>query len=413
MPSRDAPIAYVLGTFPQPSQTFIAREVRGLLAAGVNLAVFSLRRHPSWRVDPDDRTWAARIRFAPLSLSPTVLSASWHYARMSPRRYIRAFTTIFSLAHRPRILRARTVPLFLVAAWIAREIERAGGCRQIHAHFALAQTEVAMAVAVLLDRPFSFTAHARDIYATPSALVEKMRAASLVVTCTAHNVDYLRRLCPDLPANRIQLVYHGIDLAGWQREQGSGNRDQGPGTPLLLAAGRLVKKKGFDVLIDACARLRDQGVAFHCRLVGDGPQRAALARSIRRASLESVVELTRWLPPAELSALFSRATLFVAPSRVVDAGDRDGIPNVVIEAMAAECPVVSTRVSGIPEAVAHEVTGLLVPPDDPAALADAVGRLISDEVRRQTLGAAGRERVKERFDLSRSSERLAALFTRA
>ena len=305
------------------------------------------------------------------------------------------------------MLVVRAVALFLVAAWMAREIERAGGCRQVHAHFALAQTEVAMAAGALLGRPFSFTAHARDIYATPSALAEKMRAARLVVTCTQYNADYLRRLCPDLSPERIHLVHHGVD-AGTSAPPAVDVDDEAP--PLVLAAGRLVHKKGFDVLVAACGLLRDRGLTFRCRIVGDGPLRSTLARTIQGASLDHVVELPGWLPPDRLAAMMPRAAAFVAPSRISASGDRDGIPNVVLEAMAAGLPVVGSELSGIPEAVADGVTGLLVPAGDAAALAGALQRILGEPDAGRQMGEAGRQRVLASFDLTSNSRRLAALF---
>jgi glycosyltransferase involved in cell wall biosynthesis len=351
-----------------------------------------------------DRAWGARVRFVPLALSPRTLAANWHYARRDARRYARAFLTVAGLPHHPGILRVRAVFLFLISAWIARQVERAGGCSRIHAHFALAQTEVAMSAAALLGVPFGFTAHARDIYATPSALAEKIRAASLVVTCSAYNAGYLRRLCPDVPAGRIQLVHHGVDASHFS----PGENRRHPS--LILAAGRLIEKKGFDVLIGACALLRDRGVPFRCQLVGDGPKRRQLMDAVRRSSLDGHVDMAGWQPAEQVARTLGAATVFVAPSRIVKHGDRDGIPNVVLEAMAAGCPVVATGVSGIPEAVVDGVTGLLVPPDDPAALADALASLLGDTGRSRALGAAARARALEMFDLSRSSEQLAALF---
>ena len=310
MQSPETAIAYVLGTFPTPSQTFIAREVRGLLAAGVPLHIFSLRRRARSALEPADREWFHRVRFAPLSISPAVLAANVYFLRRDPGRYASAVRLLLRLPHRPRVLVVRAAALLLVAAWIAREIERAGGCRHVHAHFALAQTEVAMAAGALLGCPFSFTAHARDIYATPSALPEKMRAARFVVTCTQYNLEYLRHLCPDLARERIQLVHHGVDATAYAQTDVDVHDDA---PPLVLAAGRLIHKKGFDVLVAACGLLRDRGVTFRCRIVGDGPLRASLARAIRNASLDDVVELPGWLPADRLAVMLSRAAAFVAP----------------------------------------------------------------------------------------------------
>jgi glycosyltransferase involved in cell wall biosynthesis len=227
------------------------------------------------------------------------------------------------------------------------------------------------------------------------------------VTCTQYNLEYLRRLCPDLARERIQLVHHGVDATAYARTD-AGVHDEAP--PLVLAAGRLIHKKGFDVLVAACGLLRDRGVTFRCRIVGDGPLRASLARAIRNASLDGVVELPGWLPADRLAVMLSGAAAFVAPSRISARGDRDGIPNVVLEAMAARRPVVGTDVSGIPEAVVNGVTGWLVPAEDTASLADALHQILAGPLASREMGEAGRRRVLTHFDLTSSSRRLAELF---
>jgi glycosyltransferase involved in cell wall biosynthesis len=318
-----------------------------------------------------------------------------------------------TLRHQPRVLAARAVTLFIRSAWIADRIEHAGGCRLVHGHFALAQTEVAMGAAGLLGCPFSFTAHARDIYATPSALEEKVRAATLVVSCTASNVGYLRALCPDA-ADRIHLAYLGVyegvpeDSTGPPAVASSG-RPPAPG-PLILAAGRLVPKKGFDTLVDACAQLKDRGVRFQCRLHGDGPDRDRLQRQMDQTGVGDRMTLAGWTAPTDLASEMNRATVFAVPSRVSPQGDRDGLPNVVLEAMARGVPVVATSVSGIPEAIADGESGLLVEPDNPTRLADALQRLLEDPAARVRLGQAALERVRRDFTIDAASGRLAALF---
>lgn len=408
LPER--PVAYVLGTFPQASQTFIAREIRGLRHAGLPLLVFALARRSPDVLEEADREWYTDVRFAPLFLAPAVLAANIAFALGTPARYVRTLAALLALPHRPRILAVRAVALFMTAAWIARAIERAGGCRQVHAHFALAQTEVAMAVAGLLGCPFSFTAHARDIYATPSALQEKIRRARVVVTCTAYNVDHLRGLCPDMPPGHIQLVHHGVDVEGASRVSARRAAGDDASRPLILAAGRLVAKKGFDTLIEACGLLRGRGVDFGCRIFGTGPMLDDLRRRARTADVDSLVELPGWAPAGAFLEALGDAAVFAMPSRVAAGGDRDGIPNVVLEAMAAGLPVVATGVSGIPEAVHHEVTGLLVEPDNAVALADALQRTLADESLRRRFGAAARERIAEEFTLQAASCRLGSLF---
>ena len=407
LPER--PVAYILGTFPQASQTFIAREVRGLTLAGLPLQIFALGRRAPDVLEEADRAWYADVRFTPFFLAPRVLAANVRLALRAPGRYVRTLVTVLALPHLPRILVLRAIALFMTGAWIARTIERTGGCRQVHAHFALAQTEVAMAVAGLLDVPFSFTAHARDIYATPSALEEKMRAARVVVTCTGYNVSHLRGLCPELPDSHIQLVHHGVDVeaASCIAEQ----RDVDAGAPpVILAAGRLIDKKGFDTLIDACAVLRERRVSFACRIFGTGPLMTELRRRVEAAGLAASVDLPGWAPAGQLLDEMGRASVFAMPSRVTAGGDRDGIPNVVLEAMAAGLPVVATNVSGIPEAVSHESTGLLVEPDDVTVLAGALERVLIDAALSARFGAAARARIREEFTLEVASSRLIALF---
>jgi glycosyltransferase involved in cell wall biosynthesis len=286
----------------------------------------------------------------------------------------------------------------------------------------VSQTEAALAVATLLGCGFSFTAHARDIYATPNALEQKMRAARFVVTCTEYNARHLRRLCPELPPDRLHVIRHGVPgppglrLTGARpqgedpAEWGARSRPSSGGPPLLLSAGRLIPKKGLDLLVDACALLRDRGVSFECRIAGAGPLFRDLDRRIARAGLGGHVRLLGWQGAAEMARLYGAATVFALPSRVVRGGDRDGLPNVLVEALAQGVAVASTRVSAIPELIRDGVTGLVVEPDDPASLAAALERLLSDAELRERFAEAGRRLVAEQFDLETNTRRLLGLF---
>jgi glycosyltransferase involved in cell wall biosynthesis len=306
---------------------------------------------------------------------------------------------------------------------------------------------------MLTKLPFSFTGHAKDIYReslNPAGLLRrKMRAASFVVTCTGANQEHLRKV---EPAADVHLVYHGLNAdfaallptapvrpdptpAGataavqaepvhaepvqaeraWQRAAaaaGTATLAADPDiTPLrVVAVGRMVPKKGFDVLVEAVADLTARGVELELVVAGeDGPDAATIRRLVAERCPDAV-QFTGPLSQCELLALYRGADVFALACRVDADGDRDGIPNVMVEAMAAGLPVVSTAVSGIPELVRDGENGLLVPPEDPGALASALLRLATDGSLRQRLAAAGRETVAERFDGDVLARRMAGLF---
>lgn len=274
----------------------------------------------------------------------------------------------------------------------------------MHAHWASVPSSAGLFVARLLSVPFSLTAHAYDIFIDRTLLAEKIQAANYLVTCTETNRRFLCETYPDAPPGRIHAVYHGVDLDVFSHEHDA--RTEGP---TILAVGRLCDTKGFPDLIEACRLLRDRGLEFRCRIVGDGILRAELERQITAAHLESHVAILGLLPREEVLREYSHARLLAMPCVVTPRGDRDGLPNVVLEAMAMGLPVVATRVSALPEAVEDGVTGRLVPSHDPAALARAIENLWHDAGRRATMGEAARRRVAERFGLRENVEALAAL----
>ncbi len=377
-------------------------------------------------------------------------------ARRHPLRTLRAAAAAAGQAVRARDgLRPRSIYLkeFLQAAEVADRLLRARDVRHLHAHFAHGTTTVTWLASMLTELPFSFTGHAKDIYReslNPAGLLRrKMRAASFVVTCTGANQEHLRRV---EPAADVHLVYHGLnadfaallptapvrpgpDAGGcdrggpgrpgarrtgaaeraWQRAAaaaGTATLAADPDiTPLrVVAVGRMVPKKGFDVLVEAVADLTARGVELELVVAGeDGPDAATIRRLVAERCPDAV-QFTGPLSQCELLALYRGADVFALACRVDADGDRDGIPNVMVEAMAAGLPVVSTAVSGIPELVRDGENGLLVPPEDPAALASALLRLATDASLRHRLAAAGRETVAERFDGDVLARRMAGLF---
>jgi glycosyltransferase involved in cell wall biosynthesis len=416
-------VAYILMGYPRVSETFIASEILRVERAGVPLRLFVIKpveererdhRHPvvdaiaaqpTYLPDPAAlraplRRWRARHvrpflpalrRLHPLGLARALAIVLPQYARERRKIYLKELLQAIALADR-----------------LPPDV------RHLHAHFAHGTTTVTWLAATINGLPFSFTGHARDIYAGKlnrhGLLRRKLLAARFAVTCTEANVRHLKAIAPEA---RVHLVYHGLSadfttLLGTEALPAARN-----GRLRVLGVGRLVAKKGFDVLVDACAVLRDRGVPFEARIVGQEDAEAdSLRRRIANHGLDALVTLPGPTDPSGLLREYRSAGALCMPCRLLP-DDRDGIPNVLVEAMAAGAPVVASNVSGIPELVRHEVNGLLVEPDEPEQLADALTRLHHDRELADRLTREARLTVEERFDGERLARDLAALFAEA
>jgi glycosyltransferase involved in cell wall biosynthesis len=437
----DGTIAYVVKGFPRLSETFIASEIYRLEQAGIPLRLFVLKP-----VEPHERAaphaLAGQIRAKPVYLPATsslsgvprlrwlarnaspFLPALHRLARRRPGGLLRAGGAALADSLRARRLwwsLPRKVFLrdFLLGVALADRLLDAGDVRHLHAHFAHGSTTVTWYASRITGVPFSFTGHARDIYTeklNPGGLLErKIRAARFVVTCTEANRRHLQRLGDGAAVHR---VYHGLN-ADFARILAEGGAPPAPnGRFRVLAVGRLVTKKGFDVLVEAVGILAGRGLPVEALIVGHraplepeiGPQ---LERAISELGLDGRVRMVGSMSQVELFDEYRRASAFCLPCRVADSGDRDGIPNVMVEAMACAIPVVSTNVSGIPELVVSEQNGLLVPPEDPASVADSLQRLYDDRELAGRLGREAAETVRGRFDGDRLAAELATLFREA
>lgn len=286
---------------------------------------------------------------------------------------------------------------FVQAGLVADRVRREG-VTHIHAHFATAAAEVARDAARLAGVPFTVTAHAKDVFAAANAAVlpRRLTGARAVVTVSAHNADHLRTR---LPGMDVHLVRNGIpDAACVERDP------TGP----VLAVARLVEKKGLDVLVEAVALIDDPTLTVE--IVGGGPLEGALRTRAAAAGVGGRVRFRGPLDADGVADAYRRCSMVVLPCRVAADGDRDGLPTVLGEALARGLPVVSTDVAGIKELVEHEVTGLLVPPDDPAALAAAITRLRAVPDSAERLAAAGRRRVREEYAPADGARALQAVF---
>lgn len=427
-------VAYVLRSFPRLSELFIASEIYRLEQAGVRLRIYVIRTpEDEKRHEVIDRI-AAKPEYLPPTTSlsvtplhrwlvqhlPSYLPGLWHCIVRHPFGLARAAWLILVQAMRARpslwsFPRKENLKDFLHATAVADLLLRAPDVRHLHAHFCHAATTVTWLASIITGIPFSFTAHAKDIYCeelNPAGFLRrKMDAARFVVTCTEANRQHLQQLSK----TKVHCIYHGlnVDLSLLLEEPSTLTARNG--RLCALAVGRLVAKKGFDVFVDACGALKRRGVDFEATIVGPRDERdtapeTEIKKRIAKHGLDDHVKLVGPITQRALLEQYRSATALCLPCRVLENGDRDGIPNVLIEAMACGLPVVSTAVSGIPEIVTDNQSGLLVPPDDAEALAEALLRLHRDPVLALQLSHEGRKTVRERFDGQEFARQLADLF---
>ncbi|HEY5971944.1 MAG TPA: glycosyltransferase [Pseudoxanthomonas sp.] len=396
-------MVYVVSLFPSWSETFIVREVATLLENGVDVRIISLKRPSQDLVQSDAAALLARVRY-PRTVLHTLAGTLAAFAR-NPRSVAGSFATVVAgLWRQPVVLLKSLFALMRgleQAAWL-----RGFDPQIIHAHWATYPSTAAWALGRALRKPFSFTCHAHDIFVDHQLLARKIEDAALAVTISRYNVGWLHTHATSLAEHKLKVIHCGVDMdkAPWR----SAGRESG----MLLAVGRLDPVKGFATLIEALALLEKRGVEFACRIAGSGPLDADLRRLAQNLGVSKRIEFAGAQPQRVVREWMDSATLFVLPSEVAADGNRDGIPVALMEAMASGCPVVSTRVSGIPELVEDGITGLLVGEQEPAALAAAIERLLQDENLRGRLATGARRHVEREFDARTEAGRLQAYMGR-
>lgn len=389
-----SPVAFVLKGYPRLSETFIAQEILALEQGGLPITIVSLRRPTDKKRHPIVDEIKAPVAYLPEYLyeAPLRVLRAWWRVRRLPG-YGRAFAAWLRDYRRDRTSnRGRRWGQALVLA-----AELPSTIAQIHCHFMHTPGSVGRYAAMIRGLPFSFSAHAKDIWTIPDwEKQEKLQDAVWAVTCTGSGAAHLRSLSPD--DRRVSLVYHGLDFERFPPFDAKRVPRDGldPNDPVqILSVGRLVPKKGYDDLLDALARLpKDRHWRFSHIGGGDG---VALRAQATRLGLADRIEWRGAQSQADVLAALRAADLFVLASRVTDDGDRDGLPNVLMEAQSQALACISTNISAIPELMRDGETGLLVAPQDPVGLAGALEALIIDPQRRLALGAAGNERVRSAF----------------
>ena len=398
---RDGPlrVGYVVKRYPRYSETFIVAEISAHEAAGLEVEIFSL-------FPPNDTHFQdsiARVR-APVRYPPSHgVKAVDLWAALED-----AAGTLPGMWGELEAARGEDALAVYQAAVIACEVRRRA-IGHLHAHFASAAATVTRLAGRFAKVPYTFTAHAKDIFhqsVRPEDLRRKLADAAAVITVSDYNRDYLTRTYGSAAAH-VHRVYNGLDLEEFRFESPAER------PPRIAAVGRLVEKKGFMDLVEACAILRDRGLAFGCEIVGTGPLELALQAQVQQLGLQGRVQLLGPRPRSEVIEHMRGAALLAAPCVVGADGDRDGLPTVLLEAMALGTPCVSTDVTGIPELLQPSEAGLAVPEHDPPALAAALERLLADADLRVRLARHARRRVEAEFDIRRTAARVRGIFQEA
>lgn len=399
--NKPATVAYVLRKFPVISETFILNEILSLEKQGIKVHIFALERPNDPRYHKNLADLKATITYVPEFFRWKGLFAHFRKARKQfGKNFRKAFW--YTLRHPSPSLFLR----FLHACYVANHAKKMG-VSHYHSHFATRSTSVSFFASMLTDTPFSFTAHAVDIFKTslsPQTLKKKIEKAKFVVTVSDYNVELLRSVSPE-SSDKIHKVLNGIDLSRFMPPQ---SRGKDPFTFLCVA--RLVEKKGHQYLLEACRDLRDKGHRFSCLMVGSGRLQKQIEDQIREYKLQNTVHLLGPHSQDEVLLRYHQSNAFVLPCCVAPDGNKDGLPVSMVEALACGLPVITTPMTGNPEVIKENENGHLVPFEDPEALANAMQKLLTDKSHYQQLSERARPSVEEQFNMEKTSKKLAQLF---
>ena len=390
-------IGYVLKRYPRFSETFIVNEILAHEKAGAKIRIYALGPVQETHFQEAIARVRAPVHRIRHQYHDTLLY--WQHLRKAHAQ-LPNFDTELALSEEHD---AATIGQAITLALTARE----HGITHLHAHFGTQAATIARLAGHFAAIPYSFTAHAKDIYhhyAEPVNLATKIQDAAFTITVSDYNLAHLRTEYHS--SAPIYRIYNGLDLDQFPCQI---PRDR---PPHILAVGRLVEKKGFNHLIDAIARLRRDGIACECTIIGEGGKRSELAAQITALGLDDQVHLIGNRTQAEVKAYLHHAAMLVAPCIISADGDRDGLPTILVEAMALGTPCISTDIVGIPELIYDGETGLLVPPHDPDALAAAITRLLEKPAYGEHLAANARAHIEQHYDIHQNTAELREHITR-
>lgn len=400
-------VAYIVSRFPKLTETFILYEIMAVEEQGVEVELYPLQQERAEVMHPEAVALVERAHFTPL-LSLPILYAHLSFMKRKPDIYFQTLWTLLRANWGSLRYFAGAVAFFPKAVYLARQMATAN-IQHVHAHFASHPAVVAYVIHQLTGIPYSFTAHGSDLHRDRHMLREKVQEARFTVTISTYNKDVILAECGKEFSEHVKVIHCGVDTAVFSRN-GHLTHPAGPNLPVILCIGTLHEVKGQSYLLQACQLLHDRGIEVECHLVGDGPDRAALALLVTQLGIDDLVHFHGSQRREGVVMLLHRADIIAAPSVPSKDGRREGIPVALMEAMAVGKPVVGSHLSGIPELIEDGKTGLLVPPGDAGALANALEKLVRDPVLRQQMGDAGREKIEAEFDLYTNAAHLAKFF---
>ena len=385
-----------MSRFPTVTETFILREMIEMERQNQPVHVVPMIRETPRVIHEAAKPWVGRALYTPW-MSPAIARSNLLALVRRPHRYLWLLLKLVAGTIASPSVFLRTLAVFPKSVFLTEELSREG-VRHIHAHYATHPSTMALIIAELSDITFSFTVHAHDIQVDRSLLRWKLRTTRFVRSISDFNRRFLEKLYPREAAGKITVIHVGIEPEVY--EENARRMQTAPeGPPRILCVAAHKPYKGLPVLIEACARLRDDGVALRCDIVGDGPMRPELEEMIRERDLQNIVTLAGPRPQEEVARMMAESRLFALPSIIAGDGQMEGIPVALMEAMASGKAVVTTSISGIPELVENGRNGLLVAPGDASAFAAALKDLLADPGRASEMGRRGQEKVRAEFVL--------------
>ena len=401
-------VAYIMSRFPKLTETFILYEMLAMQEQDIEVEVYPLLRERTEVMHPEAMQFVQAAHYQPF-ISLSILRANLHFLWKKPRAYLETLWVLLRANWGSLGFFTGALGIFPKVVRFAYEME-AQGVNHVHAHFASHPAAAGFIIHRLVGIPYSFTAHGSDLHRDRHMLCEKVAEAAFVVAISDYNKELILSECQRNYQDKVTVIHCGVDTEVFQCRSNETPYEKGENPFMILCIGTLHEVKGQAYLVEACRKLQERGINFICHFVGDGPDKNSLTRLADQAGLLEKIHFHGRLTRDEIARLLQDADVLAAPSVPTSDGRREGIPVVLMEAMASGVPVIASNISGIPELVKDKYTGLLVPPRDSTSLANALECYFVEPNLHRRLGQAGREKIVSDFDLNKNAAKLAQHF---